>query len=375
MESGQTETTTGTVQMALTAVGTDGDTYRLRNAMLDIVGPTSASVSLDEAWADSPVFAARVDVGDYTVALEEGWTLQRHNGQTFETVEAQMLSPNPAAVGVERDATSVVTLQFETVDAEIEFATGDLEVHLNVSHLDCEHGETITRSCGANLTGRQFRTCDAGWWPEWSECSARCDRGFCLFKDTATFRAASVTKVVETVGFEKDADGSPVPADLFAAISGEDCSDDVTFVSVGASNQDFPHGSGTPFLGQVNENIVIYGGDDSGDASIRSSAGGHNFSGFDAIEAIFPTDTPVHAAVFTVDSNEAGYVAKVYGSEGNEVSSIVISSGDGTNFVIIHDPTHDQANTATSIRLTPSPSPQSIHGTHGWSMTEFAFAN
>jgi hypothetical protein len=110
MESGQSETTTGTVQMALTAVGTDGDTYRLRNATLDIAGPTSASVALDEAWGDSPVFAARVDVGDYTIALEDGWTLQRHNGETFETVAAQMLSPNPASVGVERDATSVVAL-------------------------------------------------------------------------------------------------------------------------------------------------------------------------------------------------------------------------------------------------------------------------
>ncbi|MDP6943701.1 MAG: hypothetical protein QF464_06085, partial [Myxococcota bacterium] len=115
-ESGSRDIETGTVQMALTAVGTDGDTYRLRKATLQVDGPTSATVELDEAYGDSPVFRAVVDTGQYTITLEEGWVLQRYNGESFETVEAELLTENPAKTMVERNATTIVNLVFETID-------------------------------------------------------------------------------------------------------------------------------------------------------------------------------------------------------------------------------------------------------------------
>ncbi len=363
----------GTVQMALTAVGSDGDTYRLRNATIHVNGPTTAAVRVDEAYGDSQVFAATVDVGEYTITLEDGWTLQRRNGEDYQDVAAELVSPNPTPVDVHRNETSVVAVIFETVDAEIEFATGDLEVWLGVEHLDCEHGEYVTRSCGANLVGRQFRMCNEGWWQDWSECSARCDRGYCLFKDPETFASATVNKTTETVGFESYATGSPVPADLFAATAGDIFSDNVSFVSVGASTQMYPAGSDTPFIGQKNENVVTFGGGDSGDASIRSGAGGKNFSGFDALEAIFSSDSPTQAATFTVDHNLNGYRISMHNVDCDVVAELRVFPADGHHFIVLGDANYRGIQPASSIILTPGPD-SSFFGTAAWSLTEFAFA-
>jgi hypothetical protein len=399
-DSAKSETTTaktGTVQMALTAVGSDGDTYRLRNAMLHIDGPTTADVELDEAYGDSPLFEARVDTGEYKITLDEGWVLQRHNGESFEVVEARLLTQNPLKFEVKRNATTTMALVFETVDGESEFATGELEVWLAVNHLDCEAGEYVTRSCGANLTGRQFNMCDAGWWQGWSECSARCDRGYCLFKDPATFAAATTDKTVETVGFETYATGSPVPAEIFSAIYGDVFSDQVNFVSIGVSNQMFPWDSDDPFAGQKHDVVVIHGGNDSGEATLRSSAGAHNFSGFDGIEAIFPAttgaddnestpgtprwmpvDTPaeieVYAMAITVDNNAAGYTIAIHNEDCTVVAELPVSSGDGHSFIILGNAEYRDIVPASSVVITPSASDASPHGTAAWAMTEFAYA-
>lgn len=363
----------GTVQLALTATGSDGDTYRLRSATIQITGPTTASVALDEAYADSPVFAATVDVGEYTITLEEGWILQREEGGQFVDVDAELISPNPAPIAVHRDTTSIVAILFETPDAEIEFATGDLEVWLAINHLDCAHGEYVTRSCGANLTGRQFRMCNEGWWQDWSECSKRCDRGYCLFTDPATYASATVDTTVETIGFESYATGSEVPADLFAATHGDIFSNNVSFISVGASNQMFPAESDTPFIGQKHAHVVTYGGDEGGDASIRSSAGGKNYSGFDALEAIFAGDMSVYAATFTVDNNVNGYHIEVHNAECDIVAEFPVSAGDGRHFIVLGDKARPGIEPASSFILSPTRD-GSTFGTSAWSLTEFSYA-
>lgn len=363
----------GTVQMALTAVGSDGDTYRIRSATLRLNGPTSATVDLEEAFGDSPVFSATIDVGHYTIAMDDGWVLQRDTGEGFVDVDATLISPNPTYLTITRDTLSVAAVIFETVDAEIEFATGDLEVWLGVEHLDCDHGEVVTRSCGANLTGRQFRMCDQGWWRAWSECSAHCDRGYCLFKEGDSFEAATVDMAAHTIDFSSYASGSLVDEDFFAAISGDAYSDAVTFASIGASNQMFPEGSEAPFIGQKHEDVVGFGGGEGTAAGIRSSAGPRNFSGFDGIEAIFPTEVATYAMSFTVDHNVAGFAVEIHNETCEVVAYLPISAGYGTRFIVIGDPEARGIEAASSVVLSPSPS-DAFFGTEAWTLTEFAFA-
>lgn len=373
LEQGPSTSEFGRVQMALTAVGSDGDTYRLRNATLDLSGPMSTSVSLDEAYGDAPVFEARVDVGEYTLSLAEGWILQRASGDGFVDVMAEMVSPNPMSITVEADALSVAAVIFETVDAEVEFATGDLEVWLGVNHLDCEHGETVTRSCGANLTGRQFRVCAQGWWQGWSECSARCDRGYCLFREPNTFEAATVDTSVSVIDFASYASGSVVPEDFFGAVAGDVYSDEVSFASVGASNQMFPEGSDTPFIGQKHEDVVGFGGGEAKSAGIRSSAGARNFSGFDGLEAIFDPERPTYVMSFSVDHNVAGFAIEIHNEDCDIVAELPISPSYGTRFIVIGDPEARGIEAASSVILSPGPS-EAFFGTEAWTLNEFAFA-
>lgn len=373
LQEAPTSPALGTVQMALTATGSDGDSYRIRSATLALAGPTSAKVSLDDAYGDDPVFTARVDAGEYTITLEEGWVLQRDTGSGFVDVEATIVSPNPTVLEVARDEVSIAALIFETVDAEIEFATGELEIWLGVNHRDCAHGEYVTRSCGANLTGRQFRMCHEGWWQDWSECSAHCDRGYCLFKAPETFHSATTDMSVNVIDFSSYASGSLVPKDLFAAIGGDAYSDEVSFMSIGASNQMLPEGSDTPFIGQKYEAVVGFGGDKGDNAGIRSSAGPRNFSGFDAIEAIFPVDTATYVMRFRVDHNVAGFDIEIHNETCEIVGKLPVSAGYGTDFIVIGDPEARGIEPTSSIILSPSPS-DAFFGTEAWTLTEFAFA-
>ena len=363
----------GSVQMALTALGSDGDTYRIRGAHLHLDGPSTAVVSLDEAYGDAPLFSARVDVGSYSITLEEGWYLERDSGEGFARVDAEMVSDNPMQVEVEANETSVVAIIFESVDAEVEFATGDLEVWLGVNHLDCEHGEYITRSCGANLTGRQFRMCEQGWWRDWSECSAHCDQGYCLFKDPETFDAATVDAETLYLDFESYASGSLVPEAYFYTLPGHIYSDEVSFASVGASNQMVPEGSDTPFIGQKRDFILGYGGHEWTEAGIRSSAGPGNYSGFDGIEAILAEGTKTLAMAFEVDQNLAGFHIEVHDIDCAIVASIPVSPGFGTHFIVIGDKEAPGIEAASSVILSPSPS-DGFFGTEAWTLNAFSFA-
>jgi hypothetical protein len=169
-QGGFAPTDQGVVQMALTAEGSDGAVYRLRNAVLHLEGPTTVAMDLDGAFGHAPVFEAEGPAGEYTVSLVEGWVMQRYDGESVEVIEARLVTANPTQLEVAGHATTHLTLLFETVDDEIEFATGDLEVWLAINHLDCEPGEMVKRSCGVNLIGQQTRLCDGGWWQGWSEC-------------------------------------------------------------------------------------------------------------------------------------------------------------------------------------------------------------
>jgi len=359
--------------MALTALGSDGDTYRITNATMQIDGPMSATVSLDEAYGEDAVFAATLDVGSYSITLEEGWVLERDSGEGFEAVHADMVSSNPITVEVQRDEVSVVAIIFESVNAEIEFATGDLEVWLGVNHIECDHGEYITRSCGANLSGRQFRMCNEGWWQEWSECSAHCDQGYCLFSDPATFDTATVDHEVTRLDFKSYASGSLVTQAYMYTLPGHVYSDEVSFASIGASNQMYPEGSDTPFLGQKRDRILGYGGHEWADAGIRSSAGPRNFDGFDAIEAIFMDDAQSYAMSFQVANNPAGFHIEVHNADCDIVASIPVSAGYGTHFIVIGDQEVPGIEPASSVILSPSPS-DGFFGTEAWTLNAFAFA-
>ena len=116
----------GTIEMALTTVGTDRQTYRLKSTQL-VIEP-SVVIDLDEAFIQSDRIETRLNAGTYTVSLSDGWELERWDGQGFVPVASIMTSSNPQTVTVRPSETTPVVFNFETQDANVEFATGTLEV-------------------------------------------------------------------------------------------------------------------------------------------------------------------------------------------------------------------------------------------------------
>ena len=124
---------TGQVQVALAAATSNG-TYRLRAGTFRITGPSQVSASTEddlEARAITVALAA----GEYLVALESGWFLERQpaGGGTFAPVTAQLTSQNPLPITIRGQATTNARFQFAAGDALIDLGSGELTVGIDVN--------------------------------------------------------------------------------------------------------------------------------------------------------------------------------------------------------------------------------------------------
>lgn len=127
----------GTVVLSLTGQ-TNGTTYRLRQAVFQVAGPTNTTLT-SESDPNGSVLAATLSTGGYLITLQDGWFLERLNGMTAEPVDATLVSGNPQMFGISSAATSTVLFRFETDGTIIDIGTGQLEVAIEVT----ETGSTI----------------------------------------------------------------------------------------------------------------------------------------------------------------------------------------------------------------------------------------
>jgi hypothetical protein len=121
----------GTVVLSLTGQ-TNGTTYRLRQAIFDVAGPTNATLN-SESDPNGAVLAATLSTGGYLITLRDGWFLERLTGMTAEPVDATLISNNPQMFGISSATTSTVLFRFETDGTIIDIGTGQLEVAIEVN--------------------------------------------------------------------------------------------------------------------------------------------------------------------------------------------------------------------------------------------------
>ena len=391
----------GTVELALTSVGTDGETYRLSGSQLLIEGPIVAtdgsdgalqsmgvgaddsastlSFDLDEAFEQADHIEARLHAGSYVVSLADGWTLERWNGRNFEPVAALLTSPNPLTVTVDVNDTTAIIFDFETQDANVEFATGTLEVWLEVSQTTCMSGRMVGRSCGTNLVGKQFQICDAGWWTDWTSCSEGCNGGFCMFTKEADYGDVAVAMTPTHLDFETYSDGQEVTPETNRVTTGGDLSDEVTFKSFGASSQKLPADSDIDYRGQTLQTVVLDGGWTSGDARIRSSAGSENSPGFDGMEITFTRAAEASAILsalqLVLESNHAGYEVELFSTAAHlPVSSFEVFPEHGTHLTFSVDATRPSAMAISRVRITPIVDTFEVLETHQWAVTDLSWS-
>lgn len=120
----------GTLALALTGQ-TNGTTYRLRNAIFDITGPTTLSLS-SETDPNSAILAATLATGGYSINLESGWSLEKVTPMGAQTVSASLVSPNPTSFMIGSGSTASVVFQFSTDGTIVQIGTGRVEISISV---------------------------------------------------------------------------------------------------------------------------------------------------------------------------------------------------------------------------------------------------
>jgi hypothetical protein len=118
----------GTLSMQL-STEVNGVTYRLREALFEVSGPESLPLSS----GDSPAIEQLLTAGDYTVNLSDGWRLEREFPMGFQTVAAELVSPNPAPFTVAAGRTTDVTYAFETDGTVVTLGEGTLNLRIQVT--------------------------------------------------------------------------------------------------------------------------------------------------------------------------------------------------------------------------------------------------
>jgi hypothetical protein len=149
-------TNLGHLDIPLSTVGGDGQTYVLQNAIIDINGPANLSiVDSQDSVAD-----VMVPEGDYTLTLRDGWNLAiLHADGTTAPVDAVLACKNPLPVRVE--ATLFTSASFQ-------FLRGSDDGTLGI-------GFGVTSNPGL-LTGKVHVTSDFSW--DGGENSSNVENGF-----------------------------------------------------------------------------------------------------------------------------------------------------------------------------------------------------
>ena len=182
----------GTLQMALRGTSfTTGVSYRLRNAVIAVTGPT---VDVYQTETDPDSTSAEFDLppGDYEILLTGAdgpntWYLERQTGDgTYEQVDATLLTPNPLLRTVESGIIMTGQLKFILDADEVILEPGALSVSINVidepqcNFTEADPGCQSNEKCSP-ING-ELAICEpAGTVPQGGACtsSSECAEGLC----------------------------------------------------------------------------------------------------------------------------------------------------------------------------------------------------
>lgn len=125
----------GQLALPIGATGESGVSYRLRDAVFVISGPTSTTIESEDHLLESSV-RLTLPLGSYTVELMPGWTLEMWDGSTGIPLMATLHSENPRNATVASGILTRVTFEFEVGDNNfVVMAPGMLEIGIAIDDL------------------------------------------------------------------------------------------------------------------------------------------------------------------------------------------------------------------------------------------------
>jgi hypothetical protein len=126
---------TGALSLPLTAVGASGAVYRLRQGVFSVTRVATGAVTQLSTEQDplSATLQASLDSGDYVVALQDGWVLERAVGSTVTLVAATLVSPAVQSVAISANGEAALSFQFDTNGELVQFGEGQLVIDIGVT--------------------------------------------------------------------------------------------------------------------------------------------------------------------------------------------------------------------------------------------------
>lgn len=122
----------GILKFAISGLDNEGNEYRLRNAVFNINGASSAILS-SENFLNQQTVNQALRTGQYQIELDSGWRLERKVSDVYDTVDAELVSSNPVAFTIQADTTTRVGFRFEADSEVVNVGWGNMEVSIDVS--------------------------------------------------------------------------------------------------------------------------------------------------------------------------------------------------------------------------------------------------
>src|SRR6185369_15945288 len=141
----ETVGSTGTLELPLTATSA-GAKYRLAKAKFVIKGQSLNFTRTITPAANTPVDQETLPVGQFQIALDEGWRLEAKGpaDSDFKAVDAKLTSPNPAYFEIKRGKTIDVVFTFSSSYGTVALSSGKANVRISVQ--DCSSFDTLSAS-------------------------------------------------------------------------------------------------------------------------------------------------------------------------------------------------------------------------------------
>jgi len=165
----ETVGSTGTLELPLTATSA-GAKYRLAKAKFVIKGQSLNFTRTITPAANTPVDQETLPVGQFQIALDEGWRLEAKGpaDSDFKAVDAKLTSPNPAYFEIKRGKTIDVVFTFSSSYGTVALSSGKANVRISVQ--DCSSFDTLSASlatftveCLGRIDAQSYRLSDDGY--------------------------------------------------------------------------------------------------------------------------------------------------------------------------------------------------------------------
>lgn len=116
----------GTVHLPLAVPGSEGKSFRLRNATFEIAGPAMFTLSDKDAKLDAENLVTMLPAGQYSVFLRPGWELIEVAVDGSERVaEATLRSGNPIPFTIGRTVDMRIKFAMQAGDRMVVFGDSD----------------------------------------------------------------------------------------------------------------------------------------------------------------------------------------------------------------------------------------------------------